>query len=653
MKYSIKINKLIYNLMIAERPQSISNLAKSIAMSKRSVNYYLKQIRNDEEMHHVFTLQKNKEGVFIKLGNEHLYESLKNKIELCLFRTDVVSKIAGSDVTLNVLLLLLDKNNYAKISDMADKLYYSTRLIKYYMKDVKVILDAYHLTLETVPYHGTRIKGSEINKRILLANIVENIHNNNSVTDEDTKFSKWYHTTNEQRLFVKGMMMHFMKDNGIYVSNEKFKILYKLVIIAHTRYKEGIKCFVNENVRKIVDFYSLKQSVSSLLKEMFHKDIDYYSNDEEIYFISIFLVLYMEKNKGIYINEIAKIAQSMYLNTIINNEQIMKKIMTDSFNEKIKKAYYSFALGIELNDNKNEISYLLKEDNPIISPLSFNIAYLISYKLSNENVVKLNDKYIFQLANLIHYKIVGTKYSREKLNIALSTDFNNEVNEYIKNKLLEYDKYGHFIKKLDILYFYDLVIEKDKYDLVLLDMPRAYFVDFKCPVVYLTKGKQEYIRDAYKMIAKHSINIADKLKKVGISEIKFEKRMNNVINLVEDYISRYGIHTDMNVKELLDEVCNKKMLTINGILTVCLKSNITPCIKIDLFKVLKHTVEASKTYIDSVCFVNYNPNISLENYKILEVLLGKVDKLFEETKSNSLVSFESIISIVENDIDFI
>jgi len=60
---------------------------------------------------------------------------------------------------------LIEADDYILVDDLADELLLSRTAISSLLKDIRVILKKYRLTIEQRPYHGIRVNGNEIDKR--------------------------------------------------------------------------------------------------------------------------------------------------------------------------------------------------------------------------------------------------------------------------------------------------------------------------------------------------------------------------------------------------------------------------------------------------------------------------------------------------------
>ena len=126
----------------------------------------------------IFVLKKTAYGVKLNVVNSELYDSFKEKLELSLFHTKSGNKKSSNAIIVELLMYLLDSDDYIKIRDLADEFFYSVGSVNKYLKDIKLIMQAYRLNLEDKPYHGIRIAGDEKMIRHLYGDLIEYTHLN-------------------------------------------------------------------------------------------------------------------------------------------------------------------------------------------------------------------------------------------------------------------------------------------------------------------------------------------------------------------------------------------------------------------------------------------------------------------------------------------
>lgn len=162
MNLTLRRKLILLQLIQIKDFQSIDILAQRHDVSKRTIQYDLEQIddflvyRNTPKL-----IRQPAFGVKFVLDEKYRIETLSFLSKLDNY-TYVMS--AGERVYA-ILSFLILKEKFVTIADIADKFIISRSTVINSLAEVKVWLQKHALILESVPNHGLRLAGSEINLR--------------------------------------------------------------------------------------------------------------------------------------------------------------------------------------------------------------------------------------------------------------------------------------------------------------------------------------------------------------------------------------------------------------------------------------------------------------------------------------------------------
>lgn len=648
-----KLMQLIYSLMTADHHMSIEQMSKTIGMSQRTINNYLKQIRSDQKLIRIFVLKRSAYGIYINVVDAEKYGKLKEKLELSLFRSKSIGA-EGSNIALTELLFaLLDRDEYVRIRELADKFYYSIGSVSRYLKDIRRILESYSLELVDKPYHGIKVSGNEEMIRQLYGDLVEYRHNKTGVMNETTEYSKYYSTDYDKRLSLKSIVITKVIDYGLPISNELLKILYKYTLISYNRFNAGHHVTYSEDKKAFIRQYRTFNLAKDIIDSLY-ADTPFSFDENEIYCLARRIIIGYGKEAGVEdcpdkikgFLEKAETLTETVISYLEDKEKISFKGTEEEAAEYLKRTLISVLVSQYLNDATFDLSIIFKEDIRIKGQLSYYLAFKISRYLKDSGTISLNDKAIIDLGLSFHYLFITSLAHRRKLNVVISTEYYPEENESIRYQLIKKDFYN-CINHIDIQYLYKISQTYSDYDVAIFDFPTAYYKTYPMKCIYI---KDLYNRDdiekAYREILYYSIDFEKELKQRDFVKIELHQTDISAATLVRKLLEKERIHEDNIVSPMISEVLSKQMLIQNGTLII-----MNPCPGInsyDIYKTGTYLMKGTKTYVDTVCFVNYSIDNSPLFLKILEILTYDVRYVLEyfESEKKTVLETGDIVRLI-------
>lgn len=648
-----KYMQLIYSLMTAEGYMNIEQMSKAISMSQRTINNYLKQIRTDNELGNIFVLKKTAYGVKLNVVNSELYDSFKEKLELSLFHTKSGNKKSSNAIIVELLMYLLDSDDYIKIRDLADEFFYSVGSVNKYLKDIKLILQAYRLNLEDKPYYGIRIAGDEKMIRHLYGDLIEYTHNQEGITNETTTYSKYYSTSFDDRNRSKLGTILAVTAYSMPISNELLKTIYKYLIVSFNRFNDGHRVIISDEEKEFIRRFKALELARDIFNRLYHGE-SIMEDENEIYCLAGRIIVGFGQELTVencpeagedLINRANDLADKT-LNYLNDKENISFPGIETLVHSYLVNTYLSVIIGNILKDSTSQLNIILKDDVVIKSQLSYSLAYKISRYLESTEEVLLSDKAIVQLSISLHYIFITAKAEPKKLDIILSTEYMPEENEAIRDKLLKRDSYG-FINKIDIQYLYKVSQTYMNYNAAIFDFPAAYLKNYPMKSFYISEQQNNRdIESLYREIVYYATDFKSILESHGLTRISVYNVNVTISNLIRKLFSTFMSDDTSLMIEMTSEIIVTHRLIQNGVLIIMNKSESVN--SIDIYRTSAMVVKDSKTYIDTVCFINYCFNASRVFVKIMELLANDINGLTEfiDGKKKSSIDTEEISEFI-------
>lgn len=648
-----KLMQLIYALMTADSYMNIEQMSKAISMSQRTINNYLKQIRTDSELSDIFVLKKSAYGIRLNVVNSEKYEALKDKLELSISHTRGGNSKSSNAIIIELLLHLLDADDYIRIGDLADRFYYSTGSVNKYLKDIRIILQAYRLDLTDKPYHGIKVTGDEVMIRHLYGDLIEYEHNNEGITNETTSYSKYYSTSNDDRNRLKVHVIESVTSYLMPISNGLLKTTYKYVELSHARFTAGYRVTLSEGEKQFIGrFYALRMA-REILERVYPGD-DILQDENEVFCLARRIIVgfgnevTVEKcpDAGSELIDKAAHLANKTLQYLDASEHISFKGREQYVRDYLTNTYLSILISDELSDCLSFLSMLLKDEIIIKGQLSYSLAYKISRFMVDYCGLHMSDKSVVLLSLALHYVFITAQADHKKMDIVLSTEYLPEENEVIRYKLLQKDQYG-CINKIDIQYLYEVSQSYFYYDLAIFDFPRAYLKGYPLKTIYISDIYNYLdVERVYRDILYYSTDFRKVLETHGLTRIGLYNVNVSIPNLIGKLFAGNLSDQTPILSDMVNDMFNNHMLIQNGVLIIMNKTESQN--SFDIYRTNAMVVRDSKTYVDTVCFINYCFDDSQVFIKIMELLAYNIVGIIEfiESKKMSVIDTDDIAEYI-------
>lgn len=161
-----RIKKIVDILTKDFKFHTSKEIAEILDISSRTVRDTIKEFNGIDSTGSKIKTVPGK-GVIFEISDDNKFRN---------FLSNERFKYAYENRTLNnpsyrveyLIKSLLDKNQYVKAQEFADEMKISRSQLNLDLREAEIILSSYNLNIESKPYNGIKITGSESNKRSLL-----------------------------------------------------------------------------------------------------------------------------------------------------------------------------------------------------------------------------------------------------------------------------------------------------------------------------------------------------------------------------------------------------------------------------------------------------------------------------------------------------
>ena len=213
---------IMKELLASDVPLTSEHLALTCGVSSKSIRRYLADLKDQCEQHEATIIMKPGLGNLIRIDDEKKFHTFLEKERSS-------QKIPNSpEERLDYLLnLLLYNSDYVKVSDIADDLFISTSRLSIDLKNLRSLLDNYHLKIVNKPNYGIKIQGNERDRRICMAEYYMKKRNDDTTSNPNDAY----------QVMINNVITKVLVQKNIHMSDIALQSLAIHLLIAVERIK--------------------------------------------------------------------------------------------------------------------------------------------------------------------------------------------------------------------------------------------------------------------------------------------------------------------------------------------------------------------------------------------------------------------------------
>ena len=460
--YETRAKLLMDSLTAEHRYFTAKELSETLGLSEKVIRSEIEGL-NEILKRHGASVQsiKGKGSIFI-IENRTLFEQFLKKewYRYAFFQPDFNNRQFRLE---NMLSLLLFSNSYIKQQELADVFYVSISQANKDIKQIRCILQDYHLQLESKPYYGMKVVGDEHDIRRCIKN---------ELGLEESLLQDEAH----KNLFetVQNIIDGVNKKAGTPLPYVPFKNLVIHVYIAILRVKAGQTLSIPEETATKIEQHkenALAEEIVSRLENELKLQIP----RSELLYITVH---WMTKN---HVSDAEKI--SPQISKLV--EKMTERIYQSTKIDLRKDLDFYFYMGMHLGPLIERVRYRLTLKNPLLEdirrePIAFHLASIASGVINEEFHTTLTEDEIAYLA--LHIATAMNNREENKKSILIVCGSGRTTAMLMKSQLEK--SFRGNIDHIDTLDFEQLEgMDVSRYDFVVstLDIPNK----LDCPVVYV------------------------------------------------------------------------------------------------------------------------------------------------------------------------
>lgn len=370
-----------------------------------------------------------------------------------------------------ILIILLSQKEYVKIEELADELYVSTRQISKDMQMIREILKKHDISIKSIPHYGLEVQGTELKKRICLADIysknVISLHQDDSVVEKNHR---------EMIDTIRSIVSEILYKYEYTISDIMFENLIIHLFVTILRIRSGYEISIDDETASETIELLISKEIIQTLGNTFHLN---FNKDEHSY-----IVAHLESKRSY---------------TEGYSENIPPEIgdIVVEFLSRIDMKYHTkfrsdfqlcMILSMHCMSLVNRIKYGLTQKNPLLEEIKAMFMY--EFELAIEGSKAINEAYECELdENEIGYFALDIRLCLEKrnkeakYNVLLVCSTGRGSAELLRLKIME--SFDNFIDKLTLCSSREIdKLNLDEFHYVFTTVP--LFVKAKTPILRIS-----------------------------------------------------------------------------------------------------------------------------------------------------------------------
>lgn len=341
---------------------SLKEAREQLGISTGTLRTWIKQSEQESLQH----------GFHIEIRFLNLEMMIKDAEAFSMY---IHNRAEGKDLRINYMMTrLLKDSDYIKIETLSDEMYVSRATLDRLIPEIKNIANEYHLSFESRPKYGIRLTGSEMNKRICLANYRE-LNMIPISTDEEKK----------EVQKIQEILFRTVKEYSLTFNDINFYNLIQHIFIAIRRIRSG------NSITEIPDIainheIDNEKACTKEICDQLSKAFDIEINEAEEFYILIHM---LGKRTFRNVNAISEEVLAC-VDDILNEIHEEKHIDLRGDSELIT------SLALHVQPLLSRLKFGLHQDNPILLEIKREMSTGYDLAVCASNVFK--DKYGFVLS---------------------------------------------------------------------------------------------------------------------------------------------------------------------------------------------------------------------------------------------------------------
>ncbi|SDZ65729.1 lichenan operon transcriptional antiterminator [Evansella caseinilytica] len=635
-----RMETILKQLMAAQIPITSEQLAAQIQVTSRTIRNDIKLLDELLRRHGAAVVSLKSKGYKLIVSDEGLFKQLLKHI---VESEGKAVPVEPEDRVRFLVRKLLLQDQYIKLDDIADELFISRSTLQKDLRDVKVIIEKYGLSLQKKPNFGLKLEGAEVSIRFCMAEYLFDRTNEGA----DMKQSLPILASDEMDV-IRESIIKKIKKYHVVLSDISLKNLMIHLAIACKRVREEnyvrLVAGEMENIAQRKEFVIAKEIISAIEERLEVRFPEYEAGYAAMHLLGTRLLLTpseAKKNIKKYIDPaIFSLAYKMV-------EEVDRKLDLGIREDKELIA----ALTLHLKPAIHRYKYKMNLRNPMLEaikanyPLAFEAGVIAGRMIQSEIDIQIDDNEIGYLA--LH---LGAAIERGKMTTKPKKCLVVCATGVGSTQLLYYKLRSHFGNELQIVgttEYYNLKKHSlTDIDFVISTIPIADDLGVPSVVVSTILGGADLGK--IRQLIRNSGGVVEKylIEKYVFLQKSFPTR-----EKVIEFLGKKLVEDEIVDKTFVQSVIDREAVspTSFGNL-VAIPHPMTPQTNKTFWAIctLKKPIDWGGKQVQLVCLLNINKNNNSDLKPMYEKLVSIVDDLQVVQQLVQCKSFNQLAALIKD-----
>ena len=414
-------------------------------------------------------------GYCLEVEDEEVFKNAYEQLEYHFYSNYVNDDVIENRV-IDILRLLVTSDDYMTVDDIADEIFVAKSSIREEMAEVNHILELFNLSLKKKNDDGPMLKGSELNRRLLMLYLYDNSFHDAKPVYVDGNISEFYDLfeyDDSKRKEIRHVFLHILRQYHIRIVEVLTPVVCRYLCLLVNRYRDGYYLEFTDEDKKLID--RLKEmEVSRIIFDELKVYEGYDTDENEIYALALILASYRDIDEDISylskegIKEIRMIIDDVF--TVINNRYHIDFRLVNNSEKYLIEAIAPMTLQKRFNISSADI--LRNQFNRVsnVLPISILFSRVADEVFKSKYGCQLSELNTYVISAMFQRLLFAVDYELRKINAMVISGNGigsaSMIYDFIKGR------YGTMFNKLDCYELYEpREIPFEEYDWVIGYIP--------------------------------------------------------------------------------------------------------------------------------------------------------------------------------------
>ena len=287
--------QILLELALADGPITSDQLAAKLGVSSRTIKSEMPSVAQQLEKNGAKLISKRNCGYSVKVLDSKAYDAMYTLLVLKINPVKLTDS-SRETYTLYIARRLVSAPEGVKLDDLAQELYLSRSALRVPLQKALYILKRFHLTIDSIPGQGLRVKGEEHCLRLAMVELFGTHFHTVNLENADPAYTALFDCDYQQRQDIRHVFLKVLRESGYSLRDSVTQRIALYLVLIRNRLRAGYALHLPSAWLSEVScspLYALAAQILQTLSELF----DGFEVDaSETTFLAIFILSNLDVN---------------------------------------------------------------------------------------------------------------------------------------------------------------------------------------------------------------------------------------------------------------------------------------------------------------------------------------------------------------------